>query len=883
MEDAYLMDGREPLAELGGTPREGGSSALVGWIPPEQLAIAPSALSPTSADPRDGQIGESLSVLAKTAAKRRIAGAASVLPHELLLTIFEEVDELSTLHRCCLVNRAWNTVAQEVLWREVLLENATRVRRFVRGVAFSAAPRNPRRSGRTRTGLAVPKSFEGLGDLLKPGFLEFANGASRRLGTVVGNRAILPVGLEPSVSNALIPSSAESQVKQASRKGLGSMVKKLIVSSSEQKVILLQHVSNLLNNLQSLQFQHLCGEGVAGPSLDPRILTSMEPVIQRVSSLTIEDVDSPCWPDLCRILREHGGNLRNLNIEAVKDIDAFESTSDLSDVFPNMTGLEFIRLDGIPVGPNASIERLVSSCRNLTAVTLDYCLEITMDVLVVIWNGCPMLDFLGMAGVVGPMSAGIQLDHRPSLKTLRLVDCDVFDEMFEEVAKKATNLEMLRLVFEDEECEGIVLVSSELTDRSLRALATYTNTLQILALTRCPNMSAKALAEVIRRNPVHTLDLHKHPECSIGKFDDTYLRELAPAFNKVKVLNLYGQTVLTESCISGVVRDGFWSGLQSLSINNLTVGPGVLDAIRESCPLLEVISLVDCPNIAGEAAEGFAQGRPVWHIKPPNPPTEAGAEAGPAVEHRVDAATDTGGDPVTSLEQPPPSQTPVDDQSHLRDESTGTGEASQDHGPAQAAGTPIETDEYIMVDTAPSPPGPSSPVVSASHDTEPSNAAPSSSITSSPLRLLGRISPPSFFTPEPFFSSAPSNTDPVESPRAATAPSRPPCISASPGLHAHSPEDGTLSPAASHPDGTPLAVGTSSIAPACRNTCHHKCPAHTPPAPLRYLHRVYTLATDVVESHVIKHCDCWFVDEGLDITSLWESAVRRSAGRGWLL
>lgn len=92
-------------------------------------------------------------------------------------------------------------------------------------------------------------------------------------------------------------------------------------------------------------------------------------------------MDSPCWPDLCRILREHGSQLRNLNIEAVGEIDAFESTSDMSDVFPNMPGLEFARLDGIPVGPNSSIERLVASCGHLQAVTLDYCLDVTVSFL----------------------------------------------------------------------------------------------------------------------------------------------------------------------------------------------------------------------------------------------------------------------------------------------------------------------------------------------------------------------------------------------------------------------------------------------------------------------------------------------------------------------
>ncbi|KAJ3148502.1 hypothetical protein HDU86_007432 [Geranomyces michiganensis] len=764
---------------------------------------------------------------------KRPCGLVARIPQELWLYIFDMVDDLPTLYACSLVNRTWNPPAQEVLWREVLLDTGPRLRKFVRGVAFSATPKLARRvSGRNT--LAVTKSIEGIGEYLKPhrdGFLDFANDAGRRLSTAVAGRAIFMTGPRPSQPP---PKQITSNAEQLPTvvKGLGSMVKKLVVSSSEEKVILLQHIGSLLPNLQCLQFQHLSFDG-SGPSLDGRILNSLEWVIERVSSLTVEDMDCPCWPELCRILRDHGGQLRNLNIEAVKDIDAFESTSDMSDVFPHLKRLEFLRLDGIPVGPNSSIERLVVCCSNLTAITLDYCLDVTMDVLMVLWNGCSNIRFLGMAGVVGPLSMPLVLESRPSLKTLRLVDCDVFDEMFEEVAVKATQLEMLRLVFEDDGCDGIVTVSTELTDRSLNALAKHNTTLRIIALTRCPNMTAKALARVIRNNPVRTLDLHKHPECSIGGLDDQFIKDLGKTAQNVEVLNLYGQTELSEQCLVDAARLGYWSGLKSISINNLSVGPIVLDAIREGCPLLEVISIVDCMNISAEAAVGFVEGRVVKDIKPKEPTKDPEYD---------DAET-----------------------SHATTNGSIASDASAMSGDMEG-GAQIEVHD-------PSPHAPSHPSSESNHHSQPALLPPSASylapLPPSPDHTMDYDHPATdhlqpaahirdFYTPEASSGPISPSADAVEHSAGNLATP----------IHSDANSEvgysRTADDNASDKQGGGDNSGGSGLNPPPR------------------LRRVYTLAPDAEESAVIKRCDCWFVDEGLDIMSLWENAIRRSAGRGWM-
>ncbi|RKO82698.1 hypothetical protein BDK51DRAFT_50688, partial [Blyttiomyces helicus] len=184
----------------------------------------------------------------------------------------------------------------EVLWRSVVLETPNRLVRFARGLALSTSSPSARAArGPVRKALDIFKrKEEGL------------------------------VG------------------------GLGTLVKKLVVSSGEQKVVNLQHVAYLMPKLQCLHFIHTAplrdaASEEPSPPIDARILKALSPLIARVTSLTIEDVDAPCWPDLCEILKTHGGSLRNLNIEAVSEIDAFESSTELSPVFPKLAQLIAVR------------------------------------------------------------------------------------------------------------------------------------------------------------------------------------------------------------------------------------------------------------------------------------------------------------------------------------------------------------------------------------------------------------------------------------------------------------------------------------------------------------------------------------------------------------
>ncbi|KAJ3030602.1 hypothetical protein HDV00_008764 [Rhizophlyctis rosea] len=558
-----------------------------------------------------------------TASSRPFPVGHSNLPQEVLLHIFSFVETSSTLASAGLVCRSWSPPAVTTLYHSVHLPELRHIKHFIRSMRGKGSHTTGWDSG-TGSRRALWGNREGVQfrlrskalELFKPS-LEIAAGAGRK----VLPSAVSGGGGESrtkSIQDLAQLVHSKLRLNNVRDRGLGPMVKRLTVASSEMKVILLRHIHYLLPNLKSLHIRH-SNLNEPGPPLDASILTSLEPFVSTLTSITIEDVDAPCWPDLCRILREDGQNLRHLNIEAVTDIDAFESTSDLSDVFPGMKELNFCRLDGLPVGPNESVERLVSSCRFLKAVTLDYCLDVTMDVMGILWNYCENLEFLGLAGVVGPMRPDMEFELRPSLKTVRLVDCDVFNELFEEISLKAPNVNLLRVVFEDDGCDGIVSVSNDLDDTALKSLTRLRN-IEVLALTQCPNMSAQAMRAVIDCNPVKMLDLHKHPECSLGVIDDAHWEELSKSCGKVEVLNMYGQTCLHGDAVVKVIREGRLRSLKSFCMNNVEGGGMVLEALAECCLGLERLSVVDCKGVDDEVvkkvveAAGLAKGT-VWGLR----------------------------------------------------------------------------------------------------------------------------------------------------------------------------------------------------------------------------------------------------------------------------
>ncbi|KAJ3410705.1 hypothetical protein HDV05_003477 [Chytridiales sp. JEL 0842] len=408
---------------------------------------------------------------------------------------------------------------------------------------------------------------------------------------------------------------------------LGSHVKKLSIPTMNPEVNLAPVLNYLLPNLQCLHFQHSPIESMEAYHklipLEFGHVVTFSTLFQMLTSLSIEDVNEECWPQLCKLLQFTGGNIRALNLEAIGVMDAFDSLVSMETVFPGLPNLEFLRLDGLPIGNVSSITKLASSCKFLKAVTIDYCISISMSVFEVLWNSCEMLSFLGLAGIVNDVDPIVLLEERPKMKTLRLVDCDVSDDFFEEVARRASGLEMLRIVFEDDECDGIVAVWNHLTDRTLMAFAKgqppsasndllhqtfggsgalpssgFKGSLKTLALTWCKNYSAEALKCVLSSNPIEVLDLHKESESTLGDLSDELLMEMDGYLKNIRTLHLFGQTTLSEQVIrQSLSSSEHTRSLRSVCFNNTSVSIDTLKSISSANPNLQSISVIQCDNI----------------------------------------------------------------------------------------------------------------------------------------------------------------------------------------------------------------------------------------------------------------------------------------------
>ncbi|KAI8616741.1 hypothetical protein BC830DRAFT_171289 [Chytriomyces sp. MP71] len=375
--------------------------------------------------------------------------------------------------------------------------------------------------------------------------------------------------------------------------GFCSHVRRLALPTFDTRVRHTAVLTELLPNLMSLHLQHVHPPEVMTGDR-PRalftpipyaVLRCFAPLIARVVKLTAEDVYIPCWTELLRILKfspsptchsssstpnqRNGLAIKSLNLEAVATTDSFDSDEKLASVFANLPHLEAARFDGIAVGTDAAFLILTRSCVNLSVIAVDYCPLVTMSAFNILWNNAPNLVFLGLAGIVNDqhlhhlLSPILYPNHQPdaaatathastplvthtNLRVLRLVDCDVTDTLCAHIANSAPNLDMLRIVFEDDACEGILQVVESLTDAALLAFATRPASVRRmtrLAVTWCPAFTADALREVVHVCGVEVLDLHKDALCELGLLPDSVLTECLDdgGLAGVKVLNLYGQ------------------------------------------------------------------------------------------------------------------------------------------------------------------------------------------------------------------------------------------------------------------------------------------------------------------------------------------------------
>jgi hypothetical protein len=183
---------------------------------------------------------------------------------------------------------------------------------------------------------------------------------------------------------------------------------------------------------------------------------------------------------------------------------------------------------------------------------------------------------------------------------------------------------MIRIVFEDYQCLEILEISSEISDRTLRAFHRSCPRLRVMAITRCPLMTGLCFGQVVGKGSIEILDLHKSAGEGLGKIDDDFLAALGPWLNgrpprdqesmdepfdspggNITTINLYGQTKISEGMLIRALESGWLSRLKSLSLNHIDVALPFLDSLAEQCLDLEALSLKSCPRVTEDLLQGF--------------------------------------------------------------------------------------------------------------------------------------------------------------------------------------------------------------------------------------------------------------------------------------
>jgi hypothetical protein len=219
--------------------------------------------------------------------------------------------------------------------------------------------------------------------------------------------------------------------------GLGKLIKSIWIPSFHSVLEILEFVFPLIPNCKSIKFVHPPHGTEYIPTLRPWLIKKFENYLEQFESVAVEDVDEDGWPLLVDALIRRGSNLKVLSLEACSEKEAFGSKKGLSALFPFLDKLECLRIDGLPIGSfdfswggDMDLSVLATSCPNLRAVSLDFC-DLTLQAFYTLWNSCPNLEFLGLAGLGFSTSelAHVELVQRPKLLKVRFVDCQVNDTL----------------------------------------------------------------------------------------------------------------------------------------------------------------------------------------------------------------------------------------------------------------------------------------------------------------------------------------------------------------------------------------------------------------------------------------------------------------------
>ncbi|KAL2917054.1 hypothetical protein HK105_203486 [Polyrhizophydium stewartii] len=576
------------------------------------------------------------------------------LPEELLLRILQYVSTTQPtpsetaprkllrhpLHAASLVSRTWNRLTNDILWRCVLIEDNSIIQ-FVSSVLESARFDAQRKAAAGLVSAAEASEIADMVDRRLETVREFKQldpppmpeNNHEYTGVATSHFSLAPLDeleirrlqnmaviafYSPSNMPALREVFTRRRLDVDRRRrqrmteqvvfrpfGNGVLVRKLDMPSWGHRAALIELILEFLPNWTSVAFMHPPHGDEYIPTLMPSLVNRMRRVLSRMDTIAVEDVDEDAWIPLVHAIADNCPNVRHLNLEAIPEKDPYASELGLTYLFENVPKLECLRLDGIPIGNHRfaqyggdiDIFTLPHYCQNLRAITLDYC-DVTMGTFKVLWDECPNLEFFGMAGLTEFPESDSGLVEKPSLRTLRFVDCSVNDALIEQVARNAPNLEILRVVFDDRDMLSTTDIADLMTDATLYSIARHCRNLRVLAISACQGMTVEGFQAVLGTNPVRTLDFHKTVETDVGIITDEFLRRLTISVDNVRVINFFGQEYLSDAALIDFISSGHASSLESICLSATNIsGAFLMKLLDGHTPMLERISIADCKNI----------------------------------------------------------------------------------------------------------------------------------------------------------------------------------------------------------------------------------------------------------------------------------------------
>lgn len=174
--------------------------------------------------------------------------------------------------------------------------------------------------------------------------------------------------------------------------------------------------------------------------------------------------------------------------------------------------LEELQLNNSPLVTDDAIKTLAMKCPNLRILRLDMCEGLHDEAVEAVAKHCPNLQVLGLcSNYITDRSLAALAEYSSALSTLELSFCrNLTSAGLQQIGEKCPKLTSLNTCLVDRLTDSAVCTISEncrlreinlracpqITDVSVRSLATHCPGLVMVHLLDCPNISSEAIAQL---------------------------------------------------------------------------------------------------------------------------------------------------------------------------------------------------------------------------------------------------------------------------------------------------------------------------------------------------------------------------------------------------